>query len=475
MSSFWPRRLRGQLTLSYLLVILISIGGMATIIHLAAAPRLDSVGRLIDRRQAYLLAPLLADHFRRHGAWVETPALLQSLDQARPPALLEGLSPPFSWQPAISRSLQPERVLLLEPGFTVIADSTGQLNRGESMPASWQVNAAPVTLDGQLVGRVVVTSELDKELTAFVQTTVRRIAGGAVLLTGGLALLVSLALARHLGRPVQTLSRAAMRLAGGDSLAPLPVQADNEIGDLTQAFNEMAAALATQQQLRRQLVADIAHELRTPLSIMKLNVAGLADALHSPAEAAAALEVEIESLAALIEDLRALSLAESGGVQLELEAIDLRNFLRRVGQSWRPQAEAHNLELQLELSSDLPPLSADPRRLEQVLDNLLSNALRYTPAGGRLTLGAQSAGSEARLWVADTGPGLPAGELPRLFERFYRADPSRSRESGGSGLGLAIAKQLVLLHGGRIWAESEPGQGMIFWVGLPVRGDLEKG
>jgi signal transduction histidine kinase len=228
----------------------------------------------------------------------------------------------------------------------------------------------------------------------------------------------------------------------------------------------MAAALAAQQQLRRQLVADIAHELRTPLSIMKLNVAGLADHLQSPAEAVAALEVEIESLAALIEDLRALSLAESGGMQLNLEPIRLDAFLKRVGQSWQPQAEAHGLELRLDLASDLPVVTFDPRRLEQVLNNLLSNAWRYTPPGGHVTLGARREGSGVRLWVADTGPGLPAAELARLFDRFYRVDPSRSRESGGSGLGLAIAKQIVLLHGGRIWAESELGQGATFIVVL---------
>jgi signal transduction histidine kinase len=466
MARLWPRRLHSQLTLSFLLVIFISMCSLAFMIQLAATPRLDRAGQLIYRRQAYLLAPLLADHYRRHGSWLETPTLLQTLNQPRPPALLDGITPRWPWQPAVSRSLQPERVLLLEPGFTVMVDSTGQLAPGEPLPENWRASAAPVRLDGQLLGHVLVTSDLDEELTIFVRTTVRRMAGTAVLLAGGLALIVSLALARRLTRPAQALSQAATRLASGDSLEPLPVQANNEIGDLTRAFNEMAAALAAQQQLRRQLVADIAHELRTPLSIMKLNVAGLADHLQSPAEAVAALEVEIESLAALIEDLRALSLAESGGMQLNLEPIRLDAFLKRVGQSWQPQAEAHGLELRLDLASDLPVVTFDPRRLEQVLNNLLSNAWRYTPPGGHVTLGARREGSGVRLWVADTGPGLPAAELARLFDRFYRVDPSRSRESGGSGLGLAIAKQIVLLHGGRIWAESELGQGATFIVVL---------
>jgi signal transduction histidine kinase len=214
------------------------------------------------------------------------------------------------------------------------------------------------------------------------------------------------------------------------------------------------------------MMADIAHELRTPLSVMKLEIEGLTDGLQPPERAAEALQTEIVALEQLIEDLRLLSLAEAGGLDLHLAETKLRPLLTEIVTTWQNQARSQQITLRLAVAEALPPVLADARRLGQVFHNLVSNALRYTPLGGTITLGGRVEGVEVWLWLADSGPGLPAEVLPHLFERFYRADPSRSRETGGSGLGLAIARQLVLLHGGRIWAESE--QGAVFYVALPI-------
>jgi signal transduction histidine kinase len=249
----------------------------------------------------------------------------------------------------------------------------------------------------------------------------------------------------------------------------LPVETADEVGQLTRAFNEMALALARQKQLRQQLVADVAHELRTPLSIMNLEVEALADALQCPATAAHALREEIAVLNRLVEDLRLLSLAEAGVLDFRLEPLQPGPFLEQLLETWQEPARQQQVRLQGEIAGPLPPVYADPGRLAQVCHNLLGNALRYSPPGSTIIVGARAEGAELQLWVTDEGPGIAPEHLPDIFERFYRADPSRSRESGGSGLGLTIAKQWVTLHGGRLWVESEVGAGTTFYIALPVQ------
>jgi signal transduction histidine kinase len=244
------------------------------------------------------------------------------------------------------------------------------------------------------------------------------------------------------------------------------VDGEDEIGRLTQTFNEMATALARQKELRRQLVADVAHELRTPLSIMQLEVEGLTDGLQESAAAAAALQEEIKALNRLVEDLRLLSLAEVGALYFSLVLLDPAPLLEGVVEAWQGPARQQQVQLQAEIAAPLPSIYADAGRLAQVFHNLIGNALRYSPPGARITLGARAEGAEVWLWVADQGPGIAEEHLPYLFERFYRADASRSRETGGSGLGLAIAKQWITLHNGRLWVESEVGKGTTFYVAL---------
>jgi signal transduction histidine kinase len=216
------------------------------------------------------------------------------------------------------------------------------------------------------------------------------------------------------------------------------------------------------------MVADIAHELRTPLSIMQLEIEGMADGLQSPAVAAQHLREQIGALTGLVEDLRLLSLADAGGLALQSETIDLAALLATVLASWRSHAQSRGLTLQLHPSIPDVQIPGDQSRLAQVFNNLISNAIQYTPTGGAITLNATIRATEVCCTVTDTGPGISADALPYLFERFYRADPSRNRATGGSGLGLSIAKRLVELHSGRIWVESVVGQGTTFFVALPL-------
>jgi signal transduction histidine kinase len=293
-----------------------------------------------------------------------------------------------------------------------------------------------------------------------------------------LALLLSLLLTRYLARPLRELATAARRVATGDLAQRVPIRSRDEVGALASAFNEMAASLERGEAARRNLVADVAHELKTPLTVVEGTVEAMLDGVYpADREHLESIRDEVTLLAKLVADLRELSLADAGGLRLEREPLDPAALVRRAAAAASARAEARGLTLASEVSDDLPLLAGDSGRLAQVLANLLDNALRYTPAGGRVTVSAVGTAAEpgddtsgVRLAVSDTGPGIAAADLPHVFDRFYRADPSRARRSGGSGLGLAIARGYVEAHGGRIWAESAGGRGttVAFW--LPALG-----
>jgi signal transduction histidine kinase len=239
----------------------------------------------------------------------------------------------------------------------------------------------------------------------------------------------------------------------------------DEIGELAQAFNQMAQSLAHQETLRRNLMADIAHELRTPLTVIRGDLEGFLDDVFEPTpQALASLQEETLLLSRLVDDLRALAQAEAGQLKLDREPTDLATLLQGVVDSFAHQAESQGQSLRLEASSNLPTLEVDPQRVRQVVANLVSNALRHAPESGQVVVSAQQRASAVQVSVADDGPGIAPADLPRVFDRFWQGGPRVE----GSGLGLAIARELVRAHGGQIWAESAPGQGSTFLFSLPL-------
>ncbi len=286
---------------------------------------------------------------------------------------------------------------------------------------------------------------------------------------GGLAaVLLGVLMARYLATPLRRMSVAAGRIGQGDLAQEVPVPSDDDLGNLARAFNTMAADLRRLEELRHNLVADIAHELGTPLSVLQANLEGMLDGVVEPApERLAALHTQVRLLARLVEDLRDLSLAQAGRLPLHRAPTDLAALVADAAAAVAPHAADKSVTVQSRMASGLPVLSVDRERMMQVVHNLLENAIRHTPAGGDVTVGLEADPSELRLWVADTGPGVPPEERDRIFDRFHRLDASRSRASGGSGLGLAIVKSLVEAHGGRVWVESRAGEGSRFTVALP--------
>ncbi|MFI1397784.1 sensor histidine kinase [Streptomyces sp. NPDC020681] len=300
-----------------------------------------------------------------------------------------------------------------------------------------------------------------------------RIAGVAALV---LALTVgaSVLAATRLVRPLHALTGAAQRMKDGETSAPVPVTADNEIGRLAAAFNDMSAHRARLEVQRRAMVSDVAHELRTPLSNIRGWLEAAQDGLADPDPAfVSSLLEEAVQLQHIIDDLQDLAEADAGALRLHLEAVRIDELLAQVAAAHQAGADTAGVTLKVS-AADAPAaavdLIADPVRLRQAVGNLVSNAVRHTPQGGTVTLRAYADGDLAVVEVADTGSGIPADDLPHVFDRFWRAEKSRSRRTGGSGLGLSIVRKLAETHGGSADAASTAGEGSVFALRIPAAG-----
>jgi two-component system OmpR family sensor kinase/two-component system sensor histidine kinase BaeS len=351
-----------------------------------------------------------------------------------------------------------------------VASKTGEAV-GEKLSPVLVAQGMPLIAKGQQVGTLFNLRPADAVLDAQAQAFLDQVRS-SLLWAGGLAVLLALVLgvvvSQRLAAPVVRLTRAASAIAAGDLTQEVPGHGGDEIGQLGVAFNSMSRSLAQAETLRRNLVADVAHELRTPLTVMQGNLQAILDGVYPlDVEQVASLYDETRLLTRLVDDLRDLALAEAGQLRLDELPVDLAALAQVAVTNFGPAARDAGIELSLELGEEAPQVLGDADRLAQVLRNLLSNALRHTPAGGMVVLQVGRAGGSVAVTVSDTGSGIAPEDLPYVFDRFYRGDKSRSRRGGGAGLGLAIARQLVAAHGGEIGVDSQPGRGTVFTVRLP--------
>jgi signal transduction histidine kinase len=295
--------------------------------------------------------------------------------------------------------------------------------------------------------------------------------GWTIVLTLLWAAVVSFLLAQRIAGPIQEMRVATTRMAAGELSQRVQVQTADELGDLARSLNYMAAELERLDTMRREFVADASHELRTPVANLAVAVEALRESLLAADPASAGLldgfEREVERLRVLVETLLDLSAVESGRVHLHLVPTDLAEVTASAVESFRARASQHGIALERIGPARGVTVHADPDRMAQVLGNLLDNALKFTPAGGRVTVTVAQRRGQAVLLVEDTGPGIPTGDLPHIFDRFFKADRSRSGERG-AGLGLAIARRLVVAQGGEITAHNRPQGGARFTVTLPA-------
>lgn len=308
----------------------------------------------------------------------------------------------------------------------------------------------------------------------------------AVGISGGLAILASTWLFWQITRPLSKLRNATEAIAAGDLAARAPVKRRDEVGRVAEAFNTMADELEHQEGLRKQMVADVAHELRTPLSVMRGNLEAMIDELIPASEEELdAVHQEVLRLARLVEDLRVLSLADAGELHLDLEEVDVAGLVETAVRRLTPTAQAKDVILAGDISQEPGLIMGDEGKLQQVLANLIGNAIRHSPASSQVTVAASSVQQEVQLVVSDQGPGVDPADLPFFFERFWKGDRARVRadvqtrsqsqsayrDGGGSGLGLSIVRQLVELHGGRVEASLPEQGGLQVTITLPAGGD----
>ena len=442
-----------KLTLAFLAV---SLLGIALVAVLAGQFTRREFGDFTLRQDEPAILAALADYYREHRSWegVTASGVLEFLWPGPAP------DPERSW---------PFGVVLADPAGRLIAPVRGA-SATIVLPADQLANGTAVQVDGETVGWLIFRPEEPRQFAAPERAMLDRINWAIALAAGGAAALALLAgglLARALIRPLQALTRASRSLAQGDLGVQVTVRSHDELGELAAAFNQMSADLARASRLRRQMTADVAHELRTPLSLIRGHAEALRDGVLPPAvETFSLIHDETVRLNRLVEDLRTLSLADAGELTLVRRPADPAGLLERAVNAQMIRAQQQGVALELVVAPDLPAVDVDADRLAQVLGNLLDNALRHTPAGGAIECRAAPAEGGVALAIADNGPGIAPADLPNIFERFYRADGARQRDGSGSGLGLAIARSLVEAHGGRIWAENQPGAGARFVIVL---------
>ncbi len=425
---------------------------------------------------AQQLAPTYADYYAQNGGWQGVEDLLRTgLSNINPPGMMNGShmnGKGAGFGQGRGQGLGAgmmagvgQRLILADTQGKVIGDTQGELD-GRILSASQLANGAPLIVNGETVGTLIVTPSQVSGATDPAQeflASVNRSVLTAVAVAGGMALVLGAGLFLQITSPLRKLKLAAQAIAQGDLEQRVEIHTHDEFGEVGRVFNQMAFSLSRAEDQRRQMIADVAHELRTPLTVIQAGLEGMQDGVI-PMDTAQldSLHAETILLSRLIADLRLLSLAEAGELKLERQMTDLGALIHGLVERNRSQAQQKEITLDAELQPGIPQIYVDADRITQVLNNLVGNALRYTPSGGRITIQVASRkakSGEVKISVTDTGPGIAADALPYIFDRFYRADKSRARASGGSGLGLAIVKQLVEAHGGSVSAMSPIFQG----------------
>ncbi len=478
--------LRAQLVLSYLGVALAAIAVLTVVITFAVQNYFYSTERDLLHTRAELIAGQVVQYYRAAG---------ENWDNLRQ----IGLNSPdlfvvIDTKDQVRSLPSPSYFKLNSADVPIVQQALGQALRGQEVEGtlrgdadsdnfSGQYVALPLRDNGQIIGAMVL-AEPQLYPQGFSPNEFLVNVNWAILITAiGVslaALIFSLFLAHRLTRPLAALTAAAEQMKTGNYTQRVaPPASQDELGKLAQTFNAMAdtieadvTELRQQEQLRRDLIANIAHDLVTPLTAIQGFSEALADDVISEPKArqdtAQLIGREVQRLRRLVSDMQQMSSLELDHIQLDLAALDLHALVDEMLAVIGPECEQAGISVYNEIAPTTPQVLADSDRITQVLLNLLDNARRHTPAGGRVTIGARIEGKELTTWVSDTGTGIDAADLPHIFDRFYRADRARSGSTGGSGLGLSIVKAIITAHGGIIRAESAPNQGACILFTLPL-------
>jgi two-component system sensor histidine kinase BaeS len=449
------RSLTAKLTLAFLLVGLL---GAVLVAVLVRQHTQNEFGQFILDQNQQALVTNLTSYYEIHGTWVGVEAIF------RP-----GYGFNSEFEPSLNRWDSRRVLFTLVNAQGMVVLGSGPRDHGEQLSSAELRRGIPLEVDGESIGWLLFIPGLDRMEPGtpegeFLLSVNRAIFLSALAATG-IALLLGGFLAYTLTRSLRELTAATRELARGKLGHQVPVHSRDELGQLAASFNAMSTELAHSNELRRQMTADIAHDLRTPLSVILGYTEALSDQKLDPTpEMYAVMHTEAQHLSRLIDDLKTLSLADAGELSLIFQPIPPGDLLRRAADAQRVRAQEAQIDLEVQIQSALPPVRVDVERMAQVLGNLVDNAMRYTPAGGRIVLSAEKVNEEVLMHVSDTGVGIAREDLPNIFERSFRGDKARQQKGGETGLGLAIAKSLVEAQGGQISVQSTPGQGTRFTI-----------
>ena len=448
------RSISTKLILAFLSIGIVSV----TIIFITARwnTRAEFINFLSDQTQTDTITELSNYHLA-NGSWAGVESIL-----AQP-------QPEHNPGPNMHRPPQP---FTLADENGVVIFSSGKYEPGDALSEVDTKLGTPITEGDKVLGIFVpmrMPFEGRPRELEFIERTNLTLLYGA-LIGAVIALLLGIFLSRTLTRPIRELTQATHAVSEGDLSQQVTVHSNDELGELAQAFNKMSTELSRSVNTRKQMTADIAHELRTPLSLILGHAEAVHDSVLPPThENFEIIREEATRLEHLVNDLRTLSLADAGELAINPQLIEPERLVNEVAALYQYQAQKKNISLEVDVAAPLSTIEVDPGRITQVLTNILDNATRHTPEGGRIILSTKQRGDQVEIAVQDSGPGVQAETIDRIFERFYRTDSARQREDGGSGLGLAIAKSIVQAHGGQLSAESEAGAGLKIKILLPAK------
>jgi signal transduction histidine kinase len=450
------RSLTTKLTLAFLFVSIIGVALTALFVRQRTQREFDRF--VLDRYQSDLIKNL-TDYYNQNGSWT-------GIDNI----LVRDQTPRHNM---FNRVWMPAPLTLIDARGEAVFNSR-RYRAGQLITEKDLKNSVPIEVNDETVGWVLFTSlgnqvipPTESPESIFLKNMNLAILFGA-LGAIAIALVLGTFLARTISQPVREITAATQQVAQGDLGTQVPVRAGDELGELATSFNQMSADLAQANEMRRQMTADIAHDLRTPLSVILGYTESLSSGRLEPSpETFDIMHAKARHLQHLIDDLRTLALADAGELPLAKRPVSPDALLEHTALAHMVQAQKQAITLGVEAEPDLPSVIVDPERFAQVLGNLVSNALRYTPEGGQIVLRSRKDLDSVLLQVHDNGSGIAPEDLPHIFKRFYRAAKARP-QNGESGLGLAIAKSIVEVHEGTIAVESPPGQGTTFTIRLPA-------
>jgi len=458
--------LKLRLVLSYLLIIVLLTAVFIFVTNRIIVKRFNILTYQAGQINAQWAAEILADYYRINGNWDGLDNVLESssekLDISNPSMKMFRRN----WQDREGG----EGLIILDANGNILDHNARERSFIRNLGRN-RDKGTPIIVSEKMVGTVISASTLgvfNTVQSAFL-TSVNRQMILAAIIAGVFVLVFALVQTQAIIRPVKQLVNAARRIAGGDLTQRIVVTSADELGEMAESFNTMAMQLENQQMLRRRATADIAHELRTPLTVLQIDLESIQDGISPPTpENIAKLKTEVLHLNRLVENLRMLSLAESGELQMDMDPIQLNEIILNSVERFRLKALQKGIQLSVDVPEERISIRGSEQHISQIFINLLSNALSYTDEAGKVDVKLARQGDQALVSIMDTGAGIPADEIPYIFERLYRVAPSQNKEKDGSGLGLSITRSLVELHGGRVRVVSEPGQGSTFTISLPV-------